>query len=119
MRFASSAIRMKVPMPSSSASADSSSIQLSGGPSRGPSAEPSKEPETFRSLRISDGSRPASSAASSIASLPAAKISGLQIGEARQPAVGFAADEVQHPGLVGTDPDADVMDRFRSPARLQ
>ena len=70
---------------------------------------------TLSSRRIADGSRPASRAASSIAALPAARSPGLEVGQARQPAVAPCARSGEHPRLVGADPDLDVV--HAAPAR--
>ena len=102
--LASSVVRMNVPMPSSSANRVSSA---------GESA-----PGTFSSLRIADGSRPAPTAASSITAFPAARSPVLEVGQAREPPVRLAADQVQHARLVRADPDLDVVQRRGSASRV-
>ena len=71
----------------------------------------------FTSRRISRGSRPAASAASSIVRLPAREVAGLQVGERGQPPVALATDEPQHPRLQRADPDGDVVRRRRPALR--
>jgi hypothetical protein len=85
---------MNVPMPSASARLARSSA-LSPG-------------VTFSSRVISRGSRPA--AGGLVDELVAApQVPGLQVGERGQPAVRLAADEPEHPGLVGAHPDGDLV----------
>ena len=110
---ASSLPRMNVEIPSSSTRGSRSSTQRSGGPCRKPAPE-NEPPPRFSRRRISRGSRPAAWADSSILAFACGQVAALQVAEARQPAVRLAPHEAEHPGLVGAEPDRDVMGRRRT-----
>ncbi len=104
---------MYVLIPVVSVSSASCSDHSCGPPCRKSPPLPNA-PLMLSSRRISSGRRPAAAAASSIAAFIARERVDLDVAHARQPSVGLRPGQRQHPGLVGAEPDLDVVGRRRT-----